>query len=99
MKNYDIFYNKLISFEHNEAIIDGDKRYTYGHIINRIRYYEDLLIKNKVPNDSLVSIYGNTGFETICMFLCLCKNLHTIIPISEISKNKKEEFLETSTAD
>ena len=99
MKNYEEFYNKLRTFKDTEAIIENDNVYTYNDVLNKILFFEKLLINEKVPCNSLISIYGNMSFNSICMFLCLSKNSHTIIPISEVSKNKKTEFLEISSAD
>jgi len=99
MNNFQTFYNRLESFKNEEAIVDRDKTYTYDDLLAKICKYEELLSKKILSKQSLISIYSKTCFESICLFITLCKLGHTVIPISEISKNKRQHFQDISTAD
>jgi len=99
VENFKTFYNRLSSFHDLEAVVDKDVVYTYRDLLSKISEYENYLKSNNISENSLISIYSKTSFESICLFICLCKTGHTIIPISEISKNKREHFQEISTAD
>jgi long-chain acyl-CoA synthetase len=99
MKYFNSFYNNLSSHSNEEAIIDRGKIYTYQDLIEKVEYYDSFLKENNIPKNSLVSLFSDTSFEAVCLFLSLCKNIITVVPISYISKNKKLEFQETSTAD
>ena len=99
MKNFEIFYNNLLSYKDQPAIVDNNKVYTYEDLLNRVSYYDDFLSASMVEAGSLVSVFSKTSFESISFFLSLCKNKLTIVPISEISKNKKEHFQKISSAD
>jgi acyl-coenzyme A synthetase/AMP-(fatty) acid ligase len=99
MENFNSFYENISTYQNEEAIVDNDKTYTYNQLLERVEYYDNFLKENNVSSNSLVSVFSKTGFESISLFLSLCKNKITVIPISYISKNKKQKFQEIATAD
>ena len=92
MEHFNNFYNNLITHANEEAVIDRGQVYTYQELINRVEFYDSFLEQNSISKNSLVSVFSNTGFDAISLFLSLCKNKITIVPVSYISKNKKHEF-------
>ena len=98
IKNFDTFYRQLRSYEDNDAIIENNITYTYRDVVGQIELFENIVRKD-IEQPSLISVYADASFKSVCLFLCLCKMGHTVVPISEVSKNKKEEFQKISQAD
>tara|TARA_Y100000114_G_C11763794_1_gene331756 strand:- start:9613 stop:10974 length:1362 start_codon:yes stop_codon:yes gene_type:complete len=99
MNNFSLFYDKILNFGTEEAIVDNGKVYTYEDIHNKVLFYDNFIKEKKVKKNEVVSIYSKMSFDSICLFLSLSKNGQIIVPISEISKNKKEEFQNISFSD
>lgn len=99
MQHFNNFYSNLSTYASEEAVVDRGQVYTYQQLIDRVKFYDSFLKQNNIRKNSLVSVFSNTGFDAISLFLSLCKNKMTIVPVSYISKNKKHEFQETATAD
>lgn len=99
MKNFEHFYDNLVKFENFEAIIDHQNIYTYKDVMQKVLYFEKIIQNSEIHHDKLISISSSMSFNSICLFLCLCKMKKIIIPISNISTNKKNHFQNISNAE
>lgn len=95
MNNFFNFYEKIKTFKESEAVVDNGTVYSYKNIVEKIEGYDAYLEKNGVT-EKVVSLCSKTSIESICLFISLTKKKNIIVPISEISKNKKEEFQNVS---
>lgn len=88
MSSVKVFLEKFINFSDKLCIIDNGSKYSYSYLINSVNSNYEILLKNNIKSGELVAIIGDYSFNSISIFLALCKNNNILIPIT--SKNIQE---------
>ena len=80
-------------FENRACLIYGGKTYDYGHLLDRVREWQDTLVDldkryGLAPGDP-VTLVGDYAPETIFLILALLLNGHIVIPITPEADQEK----------
>ncbi len=88
-------FDKFSTFKELNAIVVEDKSYSYEDLLNKIYEYQAIL-KDKIPNSSVVSILGDYSFENIALFFALYDNKNIIVPITTPLEKLQNEYMQES---
>jgi len=88
-------FEKLSSFEAQNALVFDSKRYTYKDLLNKIDEYREIL-EDSISSSSVVAILGDYSFENIALFFALYEYKCIIVPITTNVKSLQKEFIQES---
>ena len=87
----------LKQFQENpnkEAIIWNGQIFLYHWLSERIRYWQDLLVKEKIPEGTVLVIEADFSPNAIALFLALIQHKCIIVPLTASVASEKTEFME-----
>ncbi len=80
--------------EDQPAIVWHDQSYSYGRILERIRYWQSLLMEENVQPGTVTVLEGDFSPEAVALLLALISQACIIVPMTAASAPKKKEFIE-----
>ncbi len=81
---------KKHSYDKKIAIIFLGKSYSYHDLLNRVQVYDEFLLDNKIKPGATVLLFSDYSFESISLFISLCKNKNTIVPLVDRALSDEE---------
>jgi len=86
--------DKMQALGDREAIIWRANTYTYGYLLDKVKYWETNLSNNGVTNGQVVAIEGDFSPNICALLLSLVENGNIVVPLSSsLPGRQKEEFI------
>ena len=89
---------RIENFDEQSAIVYQGNIYKYIQLATQIKKYYDV-VKNKLPQGSIISIISDYSFESIALFFALVENQNIIVPITTKVILERDERLKVSGSD
>ena len=85
--NIEFLKNSMLQNKERNAVISGEKSYTFNDIYNEYLKASDFLQNSLIPSESIISLRADFTPASIAMFLALIEHNAIIVPISPTIKS------------
>lgn len=89
-------FDRLQEFEQTPALIWLGASYTYGHLLEACRNWQQLLQEKEIRPGEVVALCGDFSKGTVALFLALLANQNTIVPQMAEGLAERQSALETA---
>lgn len=94
-ENVDWFIDSLCQYDAKaEAIVWKEQSYRYGWLCEKLDKWYSILSEQNIQSGDVVALESDYSPDAIALFLALIKNTNIIVPLSSLTVDEKEEFIE-----
>jgi len=88
----DFLFERFEQGKELDAIVWRDKVFSYGHLLSRVRYFDEILVDKGIVRGSVVALEADFSPDAIALFLSLTERGCILVPLTKSLEMKKGDF-------
>jgi acyl-coenzyme A synthetase/AMP-(fatty) acid ligase len=80
--------------QHKDAIVWKDKVYSYGWLLDRIQYWQNIITSEEINPGTVAILEADFSPNAVAFFLTLVDHGCILVPLTSSVQSKKAEFIE-----
>jgi acyl-coenzyme A synthetase/AMP-(fatty) acid ligase len=88
----DFLLQRFAENPNREAVVWRDKVFDYRWLLDRVEYWQYEFVSRRIAPQSIVILEGDYSPNSIALFLALLNSGSMVVPLTELSRNRKDEF-------